>query len=388
MRIARIDTFIPRIALGAQTFYSSQAPFPQRNSLLVRLETTDGAIGWGEGGQYGPPTPVATCIHDVLTPLLTELGEAHPVSAWERMYAATRDFGQSGSYIEAISAIDNAMWDAYGRELGRPVHQLLGGSFRDRVLAYATGGYYSAVTDSPAQRDALARQFTGFFEAGFTAAKMKVGLLPLPADAQRVRLVRDAIGDAPELMVDANHAYNLAAALQLGGVLEECRIGWFEEPVVPEDLAGYRALSERLRVPIAGGEAHFTRYGFDRFISEGRPAIIQPDISCCGGLSEFTKILALATARGVRVVPHVWGSAVALATALQAIAIIPPIPYTFVAHPLQNDPAVEYDQSPNPLRTEISDQRFELEAGCLPIPDRPGLGIGVDEDAVRALCAS
>lgn len=387
MKIARIETFIPRVELGSQSFYSSQAPFPQRNSLLVRVETTDGAVGWGEGGQYGPPTPVATVINDVLAPLLLGMAQVFPVAAWEHMYATTRDFGQKGTYVEAISALDNALWDAYGHTVGRPVHELLGGAMRDRVLAYATGGYYSDTTDSPAQREALLGQFTGFFDAGFTAAKLKVGLLSPAVDAERVRAVRAAIGDGPELMVDANHAYNLPTALQVGRVLEECRIGWYEEPVVPEDLAGYRALSERLSVPIAGGEAEFTRFGFDRFMTEGRPGIIQPDISCSGGLSEFTKILALATARSVRVVPHVWGSAVALATALHAIAIIPPIPYTHVAHPLVNDPAIEYDQSPNPLRTEISDQRFELVDGHLPVPTTPGLGIEVDVEAVKGFCS-
>ena len=386
MRIARIDTYIPRVELGSRTFYSSQAPFPARNSLLVRIETTDGAVGWGEGGQYGPPTPVATVVTDVLTPILTAMGELYPTAAWEKMYAMTRDFGQKGTYVEAISAVDNALWDAYGHTVGRPVHELLGGAMRERVLAYATGGYYRQTTHSQAQQDELIAQFEGFFDAGFTAAKMKVGLLTVAQDADRVRAVRSAIGHEPELMVDANHAYNLPTALQIGRVLEECRIGWFEEPVVPEDLYGYRELTRRLSVPIAGGEAEFTRFGFDRFICEGRPAIIQPDISCCGGLSEFTKILALATARGVRVVPHVWGSAVALATAIQGIAIIPPIPYTHVSHPLVNDPALEYDQSPNPLRQEISDQQFALVDGHLPIPQSPGLGLTVDENAVLSFC--
>ena len=131
MRIARIDTFIPRVRLGAQSFYSSQAPFPQRNSLLVRLETSDGVVGWGEGGQYGPPTPVATCVHDVLAPLLTEMGEVYPLSAWERMYSATRDFGQSGTYIEAISAIDNALWTPTAARWDARFTNF-SGSFRDR----------------------------------------------------------------------------------------------------------------------------------------------------------------------------------------------------------------------------------------------------------------
>ena len=148
----------------------------------------------------------------------------------------------------------------------------------------------------------------------------------------------------------------------------------------------HRSFSTIARYLVTSDSASGTR--FEVYAQRQRPSgdLDRRDISCCGGLSEFTKILALATARGVRVVPHVWGSAVALATALQGIAIIPPIPYTHVSHPLVNDPALEYDQSPNPLRQEISDQQFALVDGHLPIPQSPGLGLTVDENAVLSFC--
>ena len=144
MIISRITTHILRAPIPERTFYSSQAAFPERNSLLVRVEADNGLVGWGEGGQYGPPSPVASCVNDVLAPLLLHGRADQPVKIWEQLYAFSRDFGRQSAYVEAISAIDIALWDLWGQRLGEPVHALLGGAFRDRVTAYATGGYYGA----------------------------------------------------------------------------------------------------------------------------------------------------------------------------------------------------------------------------------------------------
>ncbi len=144
MIIKRITTFILRAPIAERAFYSSQARFPERNSLLVKIETDNGLIGWGEGGQYGPPSPVAACINDVFAPLLADARADQPVKIWEQLYAFSRDFGRQSAYVEAISAIDIALWDLWGQSLGLPVYALLFGAFRDRVTAYATGGYYGA----------------------------------------------------------------------------------------------------------------------------------------------------------------------------------------------------------------------------------------------------
>ena len=115
MLIASIETFILRVPLGGKTFYSSQAKFPERNSLLVKITTDTGLTGWGEGGQYGPPEPVASCINHVLAPLLIGAPAGAPVVTSDRLYSFSRDFGQKGTYIEAISAIDIALWDLWAR---------------------------------------------------------------------------------------------------------------------------------------------------------------------------------------------------------------------------------------------------------------------------------
>src|SRR3712207_6597454 len=142
MKIQSIETFILRTPLGQKRFFSSQAAFPERNSFLVKIATTDGLVGWGEGGQYGPPEPPAACVRHVLAPLLIGRPADEPVRTFEDLYAFSRDFGQKGTYVEALSAIDIALWDLWGKSLGRPVHALLGGAFRTRIPAYGTGCYY------------------------------------------------------------------------------------------------------------------------------------------------------------------------------------------------------------------------------------------------------
>lgn len=385
MRITGVETLILRAGLGAARFFSSQSSFPERNSLLVRIETDCGLVGWGEGGQYGPPEPVAACVRAVLAPQLLGRDPRQPVRLQELLYARTRDFGQKGTYIEAISAIDIALWDLTGQALGAPVHRLLGGAFRERIPAYATGCYYppEALHDPAGQLPALAAEARAHVAAGFDTLKMKVGLLSIAADAERVACVRAAIGPQTRLLVDANHAYNGYSALRMGRILEQHDVLWFEEPVVPEDHEGYRRLRQSLDVAIAGGECEFMRYGFRRLFEQGCVDIAQPDLCAAGGLSEWVKIHALASSFGVATIPHVWGSGIALTAALHALAATPPFPYTALPQPLVNEPLVEFDRNPNPLRDALLLTPPRLVDGCLPVPQGPGLGIEVDEAVLQ-----
>ena len=142
MKISSVKVFVLRVPLGRKQFYSSQCVFPERNSLLVRVETASGLIGWGEGGQYGPCEPVAACVAHVFGPRLIGRSIHEAGRLWEEFYALTRDYGRKSAYVEALSAIDIALWDLRGRALGQPVSSLLGGAFRSSIFAYATGCYY------------------------------------------------------------------------------------------------------------------------------------------------------------------------------------------------------------------------------------------------------
>jgi D-galactarolactone cycloisomerase len=383
MKIVEIETFVLKTPMGEETFFSSQAAFPERNSMLVRLTADDGTVGWGEGGQYGPAEPVKACIEHVLGPQLLAFDDCSPGVVWENLYARTRDFARKGPYIEAISAIDIALWDIFGKQLGSSVSTLLGGRMRDKVRAYGTGGYYSS-TSFDADRDIaeLKDLVSGYAGQGFGMLKMKIGLLSVRDDARRIEAARDALGDDFVLFADANHAYNSSSAIAMGRVLEAADFQFFEEPVPPEDRDGYARVRARLDVPIAGGEAEYTRYGFRDFIEQGCVDIIQPDICVAGGISEVRQIVSLATAHNLRTIPHVWGSGIALAAAMQVCAVLPATPYTHTPIPVQNEPVIEFDRTRNPLRDDLLNESFILEDGYLQVPTGPGLGVTVDMDVV------
>ncbi len=386
MKITSITPFVLRYPLGAGSFYSSQCPFPERNSLLVKVETDNGVVGWGEGGQYGPPEPVEACIRSVLGPLLLDRDPRGVAVLWEEMYTHTRDFGQKGPIIEAISAIDIALWDIKGRALGVPVCELLGGAFRETVKAYATGCYYRAedMTEPAPALERIETEALGYVAMGFDLLKIKIGLLDIQADARRVEVVRQAIGDSVQLLTDANHAYNAHSAIRMGRLLEDQGVILLEEPVPPEDRVGYREVRRALNLAVGGGECEYTRFGFRDLIGEGCVDIVQPDLCVCGGFSEFQKILGMALSHNLLVVPHVWGSGIAQAAALQAIATIPSTPHT--AHPvaLQNEPVMEFDRTPNPLRDDLLSEPLRFLDGRVQIPMGPGLGVEVNEEALAS----
>ncbi len=381
MKIRSITSHLLRVPLGDKTFYSSQAAFPERNSYLVRIETDNGLVGWGEGGQYGPAEPVAACVDAVLAPRLIGRDPTEPVRIWEELYAFSRDFGQRGTYIEAISAIDIALWDIAGQAAGLPVWKMLGGRFRDKITAYATGCYYpEKFDDLPSILRALEEEASTYTNSGFGLLKVKIGLLSLKQDIERLKVIRQAVGPDIGLLVDANHGYNAASAIRMGRMMEPLDVLFFEEPVPPEDRDGYRKVRAENPIPVAGGECDFTRYGFRDLIAGGCVDVVQPDLAVCGGFTAFTHVLGFANAYGVATVPHVWGSGVAVAAALQAVATIPAFPHTANPIALLNQPVIEFDRKHNPLRDDLLQDRFVLEDGCLAVPDKPGLGITVRED--------
>lgn len=383
MKIKCITSHILRVPLGDKVFYSSQARFPERNSYLVRIETECGLVGWGEGGQYGPPEPVAACVDHVFASKLLGRDPTEPVRIWDELYNLSRDFGQKGTYVEAISAIDIALWDIAGQAVGLPVWKMLGGAFRHRVKAYATGCYYpESFDDLPGMLRALEVEAAGYRDAGFDFLKVKIGLLDIKSDVERLRVIREAVGPDIGIMVDANHAYGAATAIRMGHLMAPYDIRFFEEPVVPEDRDGYRRVRQENPIPVAGGECEFTRYGFRDLIGGGCVDIAQPDLAVCGGFTAFAQLLAIANAHGVTVIPHVWGSGIAVATALQAIATIPPIPHTANPISLQNEPVIEFDRKHNPLRDDLLHQVFRLEDGYLAVPDAPGLGVTINDTAL------
>ena len=370
-RITDLTTYVLECELD-EPFAYSQAWYSSRSALLVRVTTDDNLVGWGEA--YGQPSVIRSAINSVLAPVLLGQDALASEQLWERMYSMTRDYGQKGVILGAISAIDIALWDIKGKVTGLPVYRLLGGGFRDAITPYATGLY---LTRGQTLED-LADEARRYVDEGFTAVKMKVGF-NLEEDTRRVHAVRQAIGQHVRLMVDANHAYPAFLAIKLGHAIEDCDVFWFEEPVAPEDLAGYLQVKAALDIPIAGGEAEFTRFGFRELLSRRAVDIVQPDLCQAGGLTEGKKIAAMAEAWFIPCFPHVWGTAVGLAAGLHFAASLPDSPASLNA----TGPLLEFDRTPNPLRDRVVQTPIGLRGGVVPVPRAPGLGIEIDEGALE-----
>lgn len=378
MKIENLVAYPLRCRLE-RPFSYSQKWVTHRTTVLVKVMTDEGITGWGEVFCHDAWAAVTGMIEQTYKPLLIGRNPLDIEIIWEHLYNWTKDYGQKGITTAALSGVDIALWDIYGKATGLPIYQLLGGAFRQQIQAYATGMYITECAD-PAI--VLAEEACRYVEQGFRAMKMKVGF-GIQADTRYIQSVRSAIGEDVELMVDANHAYDVASAIRLGRILETYDIAWFEEPVSPEDVAGYCRVRQALDIPIAGGEAEFTRYGFRDLIVQGAVDIVQPDLCLTGGISEGRKIATLASAWHVRCLPHVWGTAVGLAAALHFLAALPNIPPSLNPQPLM----VELDQTEHPLR-QLTYLPGYVKDGFIQVPDQPGLGVEVDETHLARYCPS
>ncbi|HEY82203.1 MAG TPA: mandelate racemase/muconate lactonizing enzyme family protein [Dehalococcoidia bacterium] len=377
MKITGVTAYVLEELLGDKAFGWSQWVTDRRQTALCLISTDEGIEGVGEAlSTSGPARIVASIISDSFAPLIMGRDPFDSAVIWDFLYNRSRDQGMKGLPIAALSAIDIALWDIKGKALGLPVYKLMGGAYRNKARVYATGLYEPQHVPSVAE--ALVAEALGYKKDGFSAMKLKIGY-GIDTDMRYVKAVREAIGEDITLMVDANHAYNAAEAVRLAQAMEEYDVYWFEEPVPPEDIDGYLEVKQKSRILITGGECEFTRYGFRELITRRAVDILQPDLCATGGFTEMMKILAMASAWNVAVIPHVWGTSVGLAASLQLFAVLPHFPER--RYPAE--PFFEYDRSPHPFRDAVTREKFVMRDGYLDIPDRPGLGVTLDMDFVR-----
>jgi len=342
-----------------------------RATTLLRLETDDGTVGWGEA--FAPGPIVRATVDELFRDEVLGMDPFDSESLATRSYTDPYHFGGSVFVQSAVSAVDVACWDIRGKAVGRPVHRLLGGREREQLLPYASTMYYTE-RDRP-----IEEPIHEAADEGFEAAKIKIGADP-ETDERRVRTAREILGDDARLMVDMNGNYRPDQAVRSIRAIAEYDLTWVEEPVPPENRSGYRELRERTDVPLAAGEAHYGRFEFKRLIDDRLVDVVQPNLARCGGLSEARRIADLASTENVGVRPHIWNSAVGLAAAVQFAASVSDYPHTRnVPDPMM----VEFDRSPNPLREEILETPIDPSGGTLDVPQEPGLGISVDEDAIE-----
>lgn len=336
---------------------------PAREYLLVVVRTDDGVDGVG----YAYAGTSGGLLLRAATELLSRVVVGDDASAteriWHAMYQEGLLLGRRGALLRAMSAIDIALWDAASTRAGLPLHRMLG-SCRTEVPAYASGGYYRAEKDL----DGLRRELSGYAELGFTDFKIKVGHGDLADDVARVAAARATVGDRARLALDANNAWRTPAeAIRAARAFEDQDIWWLEEPLGPDDVHGHARVREHVTMPVATGEIEATRWGFRDLLAAGAADVLQADAGVVGGVSEWMKIAHLAAAYDVPVAPH-WHANI----------------HAQLAGAAHNCLTVEYF----PLEEGVYNferllaVRQRPRGGTIALPDVPGAGLVLDDDAV------
>ena len=352
------------------------------NTCLIEIGTDTGLTGLGEAkvgvGNLGNYAGLVALVHAELAPLLTGRDPRDITALWELMYNGTRAHyvgahgrtfpivGRRGITLSAISGVDIALWDLLGQSLGQPVWRLLGGRFRDRIPAYASGGW--------APVGGVGKQLRQYVERGHRAVKMRVGLQDRSVDdsAARVREARESLGPDVALMVDAHGTWSVREARRFARKVADCDLAWLEEPVSPDNVSGQAEVRASTDIPIAAGETEQTRFAFRDLIEARAVDVLQPDVAIAGGITETLRIAALAATHGHTMAPHLWGGAVLFASGLH-LAVATPCVTT-----------LEFSLGENPLLHDLLEEPFELVDGFIVPSDRPGLGVSLRRDVVRS----
>jgi galactonate dehydratase len=336
--------------------------------VLVEVRTDAGIVGVGETLARFAPKAYAELIETALKPRIVGRDARDIAAHWQAMRRALSG-RQGGVLIESIAGVDIALWDILGKAAGMPIAKLLGGIGRERIDVYAAS--INWVDDDHADRELAA-----YLERGFTRIKVKIAN-PVKAACRRIERLRKRAGDEIGLCVDANWAYSLDEAVEVGRALAANGYFWFEEPVAPENEQGYEALRARCDVPLAAGESNFTVDQAMRLVGNRTLSVLQPDVARSGGISETRRMAALAHCHDVAYAPHIGMSGIVCETASVHLAAAMP-----------NFRVMECETDMSPFKTALAD----LAPGCvravngtLDVPTRPGLGIEIDWDAVARL---
>ena len=340
----------------------------KRDTVVVKVRSDDGLVGWGEAHHGRAPGAVANLINTTLAHLVTGMDPTDNVGVWDRVYKMQlASHGMGAAAAIGLSGIDMALWDLRAKAVGWPLYRLLGG--RSRAITAYAGGISLGFQPPPE----LAAEARGLVDRGFHALKLRVGDT-WRADVERVRAVRDEVGEAIDLLVDANTNYTVDDVRQAMPAFDELRVGWLEEPFPPHDVRSYRAAAQFGTTPLAAGENHYTRFEFQRVIEDGVISVLQPDLSKTGGLTEGLRIAAMGSASKLRIHPHTSATGLNMAATLHFLASI------------DNGGYYEADASTeNLFRDQLTTRAGEVDAeGYVRPPEGPGLGVEIDEDFIRS----
>jgi L-rhamnonate dehydratase len=345
---------------------------------LVKVSTDAGLTGWSD---VETAASVAKAAIDApswsegeieafegLKSLLVGENPLEVERLWYKMYRGSIYYGRRGVAIQAISAIDIALWDIMGKAYGQPIHVLLGGKWRDRVRAYAS----TLFRPTP---DAMREAARRYIDQGFTAVKFGWGVFGKDprVDVQLVEAARETLGDTRDLLIDTGWFIERTPkqAIQTVRALEPFKPFFIEEILHPEDYDGYRRVAEAVDTLIACGEQEATEWGFRELIERGRVDILQPDLTRCGGFTTARKIVHMAELSNVLIIPHSWSSDLLTAASLHLNAF------------MRRAEFIEFNTSQGPLSREMVREPLEMIDGYLDVPTTPGLGVEVNEGTIE-----
>lgn len=346
---------------------TAQGDWASLDILVVEVETAGGVVGIGEGLARRSSPAYATMVDTVLAPLALGRNALDRRAIWKAMRGALTG-RPGGQIVEAIAAIDIALWDIAGKVADLPIHALLGGMGRTRVPAYASS--INWLDDETVEREVSVA-----LAAGFRQIKVKLGK-PVDKAIARARFVRNLVPDDVLLCVDANWAYDVHEALQVGKALWDLGYDFFEEPIPPHDREGYAYLSRHLPIRLAAGESDAVASEVLGALQDRSLGLIQPDVARSGGITETWRIAELAAVYNIAYAPHVgWSGAICAAASLHLAA---------AAETFRIYECMVFD---NPLRQALCRPLVGdvlcLEDGMLAVPQTPGLGVTLDSDALR-----
>ncbi len=334
------------------------------NFVFVKVETDSGLHGWGEATLEYKELTVQAAIHDLESYLIGK--DPHNIEAFRHDC-----YWRGGPVLmSALAGVEMALWDIKGKALGVPCYQLLGGKVRDSVPIYVNGWFSPAKTpDEFAEKakEVAAKKFLGCKWDPFGKAWQQISKHDLNSAMECIAKVAEVVGEDVQLLIEGHGRFDIPTAVKIGRRLEDFDIFWFEEPIPPDDKEGMKQVKDRVRVSIAAGERLYNRYEYRQFFELGCSDYIQPDISHAGGLFEMRMLGAEAEARHIGFCPHNPSGPVANAATLQLAACVP------------NFVMLEMMMTDVPYRAEICDEDLTIKGGRMVIPDRPGIGIDLNE---------
>jgi L-alanine-DL-glutamate epimerase-like enolase superfamily enzyme len=351
------DLYLHVLSVPLERPFSHKAPRVRINPVVVRMLAKDGTEGLGLAFTWNDRqvASLKTTLEDLKETIIgQEIFRSE--EAWQKLWQDTNHMGHTGYGIYALSAIDMALWDLKGKVLGMPVSRLLGG-YKERVPAYASHKLFRPWSIEELQKDA-----TALMQQGFRAMKMNLGDKLPKIEQERVRAVREAVGDEVEILIDVNWAWTVSQAIQMGHLLEPYNPYWIEDPLASDDPGELAQVARALDIPVSAGETYCTKHGFRALLEKDSADIFIVDLQRVGGVTEWMKVAAMAQAWNRPVASHLFHD-----FSVHLVAAAP------------NGLFVEY----MPWWDVIYEEPLRVKDGHIEVPDKPGWGLKLDSQALK-----